>query len=158
EQTVLIAMPDEQKQLYTKVKQSLVHGLVQKVAADGTSKHRMEILEAILRLRQICCHPLLVLQLIEDTAPASGKFDLVVDDIATLLSEGKKILLFSQFSSMLHLFAKEAHARSWPFLLLDGQTKNRQELVDRFQNDPHEQLFLMSLKAGGVGLTLTRAD
>ncbi|MBS0655992.1 MAG: SWF/SNF helicase family protein, partial [Verrucomicrobia bacterium] len=70
----------------------------------------------------------------------------------------KKVILFSQFSSMLHLLEKEARERNLNPLLLDGETKNRQELVDRFQNDPDAPLFLMSLKAGGVGLNLTRAD
>lgn len=158
EQTIVVPMTESQKAIYTQFQQSLAQGLLKKVSLDGAKQHRMEILEAILRLRQICCHPALVPQITGEKEHSSGKYSLVCDDIETLITEGKKVLLFSQFSSMLHLLAKEAKDRKWNALLLDGQTKNRGELVDRFQNDPDVPLFLMSLKAGGVGLNLTRAD
>lgn len=162
EQTIIVPMSESQKSLYTKFQKTLSQGLLKKIATNGTQKLRMEILEAILRLRQICCHPALVPQIADELGEksplTSGKCDLLLEDIETLMSEGKKIVVFSQFSSMLTLLSKESRERGWQPLVLDGQTKNRMELVDRFQNDPSVSLFLMSLKAGGVGLNLTKAD
>ncbi len=153
DQPVFVDMTEEQSELYKRYLSSFKQNLLRKVQHDGIESHRIEVFEAILRLRQIACHPLLAPQ-IADGAATSGKFDQALADIQTLISEGKKILLFSQFTSMLHLFAQEVPNH----LLLEGQTKNRQELVDAFQNDPNRQLFLISLKAGGVGLNLTKAD
>ena len=161
DEVVYVTMADEQQLLYDRFVASLKAGLLKKVGVDGLKAHRMEVFEAILRLRQICCHPGLVPQLVEQLAPeatTSGKLDLVLQDIETLIAEGKKIVLFSQFTSMLHLLAKEAKNRGWPHLLLEGQTKDRQTLVDLFQKDSTYPLFLLSLKAGGTGLNLTAAD
>lgn len=161
EETVFVTMNDEQQKLYDRFLGSLKQGLLQKVHSDGVKKHRMQIFEAILRLRQICCHPMLVPQLVEELAPqatTSGKCELVLQDIETLLAEEKKVVLFSQFATQLELLAKEAKTRNWPYLLLDGKTKDRQTLVDTFQNDPQMPLFFISLKAGGVGLNLSKAD
>lgn len=161
DEVVYVTMADEQQLLYDRFVASLKAGLLKKVGVDGLQAHRMEVFEAILRLRQICCHPGLVPQLVDQLAPeatTSGKLDLVLQDIETLIAEGKKIVLFSQFTSMLHLLAKEAKNRGWPHLLLEGQTKDRQTLVDLFQKDSTYPLFLLSLKAGGTGLNLTAAD
>ncbi len=161
DESVFVTMQDEQKSLYDRFLLSLKAGLLKKVAADGIKAHRLEVFEAILRLRQIACHPLLVPQLVEALAPdalSSCKYDLVLEDIETLVAEGKKVLLFSQFTSMLQLIAKGVTERGIPHLMLDGTTKNRQGLVDTFQTDPNAPLFLVSLKAGGVGLNLTAAD
>ena len=161
EETVYVTMNEGQQLLYERFLEHLKGGLLKKVHLDGVKKHRMQIFEAILRLRQICCHPLLVPQLVEELAPeaiSSGKCDLVLEDIKTLLLEEKKVVLFSQFSSLLALLANEAKKQAWPYLLLDGTTQNRQSLVDTFQNDPQMPLFFISLKAGGVGLNLSKAD
>ncbi len=153
DEPVFVDMTEEQKALYSTYLTSFKNNLLKKIEVDGIEAHNVEVFEAILRLRQIACHPLLVPQ-IANEVKTSGKFDQALSDIQTLISEGKKILLFSQFTSILHLFAKNVPR----YLLLEGQTKNRQELVDTFQNDPSHQLFLISLKAGGVGLNLTKAD
>lgn len=161
EETVYVTMNEGQRLLYDRFLEHLKGGLLKKVQLDGAKKHRMQIFEAILRLRQICCHPLLVPQLVEELAPdalTSGKCDLVVEDIKTLLAEEKKVVLFSQFSSLLSLLSQTAKEQNWPHLLLDGKTQNRQEVVDTFQNDPNMPLFFISLKAGGVGLNLSKAD
>ncbi len=156
EESVFVTMSEEQKLVYDRFLGQLKAGLLQKVRLDGLKAHRMEIFEALLRLRQIACHPGLVPQ-IGEGAP-SCKCELVLEDIATLIAEGKKVILFSQFTSMLHILAKEAASRSWPYLLLEGKTQNRQELVDAFQTTNEYPLFFISLKAGGVGLNLTAAD
>ena len=150
DERVFVEMAEEQKRLYDNFLAHFKANLLQKVQLDGITSHRMEVFEAILRLRQIACHPLLM----QSEVTSSAKFDQAVDDIQTLVSEGKKVLVFSQFTSMLQLFAKELTG----YLLLEGQTKNRQSLVDTFQNDPNYPIFLISLKAGGVGLNLTKAD
>ncbi len=116
---------------------------------------RFKILEGLLRLRQVCIHPRLV-----DPAyrGESAKFEILLETLETLQSEGHKALVFSQFVQTLSLLRAEMDARGIPYAYLDGQTQNRQEHVDRFQNDPHLPFFLISLKAGGVGLNLTAAD
>lgn len=159
DQVVWIEMGDEQRRVYDQLLGGFKSGLLKKVETEGMGKHRMEVLEAILRLRQVCCHPLLVSSLLEDGSSAkSAKFDAVLQDVETIVQEGHKVLIFSQFTSMLALIKKEAAERSWAFGYLDGSTKNREEAVLRFQNDPSQLLFLISLKAGGVGLNLTAAD
>ncbi len=161
EEIVWVTQDAEQKLLYDRFMAHLKAGLLKKVSQDGIQAHRMQIFEALLRLRQICCHPALVPQLTQVFAPeatTSAKYNLVLEDLETLLAEGKKVVLFSQFTSMLHILAQEAKKRCWGHLLLEGQTKNRQELVDTFQNTNTHPLFLISLKAGGVGLNLTAAD
>ena len=161
DESVFVTMNEAQKSLYDRFLLSLKSGLLKKVAEGGIKAHRLEVFEAILRLRQIACHPLLVPQIVEGLAPeatSSSKFDLVLEDIATLVTTGKKVLLFSQFTSMLKLLAKGASEQNIPYLMLDGTTQNRQAVVDSFQTDPNYPLFLISLKAGGVGLNLTAAD
>ncbi len=109
----------------------------------------IHILELILRLRQTACHPLLAGLSIDE----SGKTDLILKDIETLISEGQNVLVFSQFTSYLKLIRK----RFPDALYFDGETRNREEIVDAFQKGENP-LLLMSLKAGGIGLNLTRAD
>lgn len=122
---------------------------------DGNSRASMTILEGLLRLRQICNHPRLVEA---DFRGESGKFTSLIETLETLRSEGHKALVFSQFVQMLTLVKDALDAREIPYVYLDGRTRNRQERVDRFQSDPNAPFFLISLKAGGVGLNLTAAD
>lgn len=154
-QQVWIDMPSEQKSLYDKwvAKQQL--GLLQKVMKDGAGAYRMEILEAILRLRQIACHPLLV---DSGYSGSSGKLDQLMQDLEEAVQEKRKVLIYSQFTEMLHLMEARVKERGWGFVHLDGATKDRERVVNRFQNEPDLLLFFVSLKAGGVGLNLTAAD
>lgn len=154
EQIVWVEMEPEQRQAYENYLSGIKGNLIKKVEVEGISKHRMEVFEAILRLRQICCHPLLV----SAETGQSGKLDSLLEDIETAISEGRKILVYSQFTSMLHLIAKSVKERGWNHVYLDGETKNREKVVSQFQDDPTLPLFLISLKAGGVGLNLTAAD
>jgi superfamily II DNA or RNA helicase len=138
EQIVWIDMPEEQAELYESYRK-------------GDISTRVQILEKILRLRQICADPRLVGSDIE-----SAKFKKVVFDIREALEEGRKVLVFSQFSSMLKLILQEFPTA----LYLDGgvEQEKRGELVRSFQDSQGPTLFLLSLKAGGVGLNLTEAD
>ena len=123
------------------------------VARGGSA----EIFALLLRLRQVCCHP----ALLPDGAGAgigSGKTELLFELLDETLDSGHKVLLFSQFTSMLRLFIPQLEARGIPFEYLDGATRERQARVDRFNGDPDVPLFLLSLKAGGTGLNLTAAD
>lgn len=115
----------------------------------------MKVLEGLLRLRQICNHPGLV---DEHFRGESGKFELILETLDTLKNEGHKALVFSQFVQMLTILRKELDARGIRYEYLDGQTQDRQDRVDTFQNNPQIPFFLISLKAGGLGLNLTAAD
>ncbi len=159
EQTVWIEMPDEQRMIYERLLRGFKTGLLKKVEIEGIGKHRIEVFEAILRLRQCCCHPLIISSLLEDSDSfISAKFDFLLQDLETLIEEEKKVLVYSQFTSILQLLAKAAKEREWSFAYLDGTTKDREKVVCEFQEDPKKNLFFISLKAGGVGLNLTAAD
>lgn len=153
EQIVWVEMSDQQRSIYEKFLQSTRSKLRSKEV-----NQRMQILEAILRLRQICAHPLLVDPNIQDLYQSSGKFSKVISDLEEVMQEKRKVLVYSQFTSMLHLIKKQAQIRNWKYVYLDGSTKNREQVVLQFQEDEETQLFLISLKAGGVGLNLTKAD
>lgn len=158
DQIVWIEMEEEQKRIYDQLLAGFKTGLLKKISLEGIKKHRLAIFEAILRLRQVCCHPYLVSSLTEMTSHKSGKFEAFLQDVETLIEEGQKILVYSQFTSMLQIMTKFAREKNWSFGYLDGATKNREEVVQKFQNDPEQSLFFVSLKAGGVGLNLTAAD
>jgi non-specific serine/threonine protein kinase len=144
-----------QRKLYTHTREHYRGILLGMIDKEGIDDVRMKILEGLLRLRQICIHPALV----EPTYRGdSAKFELLLETLETLHGEGHKALVFSQFVQSLHLLRKELDARHLHYAYLDGHTKERQAEVDRFQNDPAIPFFLISLKAGGVGLNLTAAD
>jgi len=125
------------------------------IEESGMNDARMKILEGLLRLRQICIHPALVEPTYNKVA---AKFEILMETLETLQSEGHKALVFSQFVQTLKLLEAEMKKAGLTYSYLDGKTKNRQDVVDAFQNDPSLSFFLISLKAGGVGLNLTAAD
>ncbi|MEM9556963.1 MAG: DEAD/DEAH box helicase [Acidobacteriota bacterium] len=114
------------------------------------------VLEALLRLRQAAIHPGLVLG--RTTRAQSAKIGLLFDQLEQVVAEGHKALVFSQFVRLLDILEHEIERRGWRHVRLDGRTRDRQRRVDRFQDDPEIPLFLISLKAGGVGLNLTAAS
>lgn len=116
----------------------------------------MKILAGLTRLRQLCCHPSLF---IEGYEGESGKLNQLLEMVETARQNGQRILIFSQFSSMLKIIREEMNAMGEDVFYLDGQTpsKHRVDMVDRF-NDGEKNIFLISLKAGGTGLNLTGAD
>ena len=155
EQVVWVSWDEDQRSFYDQYLQKKRSTLVQKVHAHGLSSQKMEILELILRLRQICCHPQLVSG---EYVGESAKFEKVCSDLEEAIIAGHKILLYSQFTSVLGLFRQWLEKKGYPFAYLDGQTKEREKAVDLFQSNSAVQVFLMSLKAGGVGLNLQAAD
>lgn len=148
-------MDPSQRKIYLRTRDSYRGMLLSMIEQQGLDNSRMHILEGLLRLRQICNHPALV---DEHYHGASGKFELLLETLETLRLEGHKALVFSQFVQMLTLVRKELEERRIPYAYLDGATQNRQEQVDEFQENSQIPFFLISLKAGGLGLNLTAAD
>jgi SNF2 family DNA or RNA helicase len=122
----------------------------------GLGRSKIQVLEALLRLRQAACHPGLIDK--KRKAEACAKLDVLMPQLRELLEEGHKALVFSQFTSFLDILRPRLKEEGIPFEYLDGRTRDRQERVERFQTDPECKLFLVSLKAGGVGLNLTAAE
>jgi SNF2 family DNA or RNA helicase len=159
DQTMWIEMGEKQRLIYDQFLSGFRGNLIKKIEQEGIGKHRLEILEAILRLRQICCHPLLVSSLLDEETPTtSAKFEALMQDLETIIEEKSKVLVYSQFTSMLKLMANFAKKQEWSYAYLDGSTENREKVVNQFQEDPSQSIFFISLKAGGVGLNLTAAD
>ncbi len=160
ENVYFCALADEQLELYAKLAKKLRDQVLQDVDEKGIAKSQMSILDALLKLRQICCHPrLLKLDMpgVSTNLP-SGKFDAFKDMITDIIEEGHKVLVFSQFVQMLHIIRSWLTISKIPFAYLDGASKDRFEQVDRFNDSPDIPIFLISLKAGGTGLNLTSAD
>ncbi len=155
EQTLLCNLHPEQRKLYNKVRASYQANLLEQVEAKGVAGSAIQVLAALLRLRQIACHPALVDPEWEDAG--SAKLDALFEQVSEVLDEGHKVLVFSQFTKLLGFVKKRLDEDSITYAYLDGQTRNRGEVVERFQTDPDCNLFLVSLKAGGTGLNLTAA-
>ncbi|MCB1089197.1 MAG: DEAD/DEAH box helicase, partial [Verrucomicrobiae bacterium] len=149
-----IEMSEAQKDLYETVRSTMDKQVRQALAIHG-NQSQIVFLDALLKLRQICGHPLLLDGRGRETE--SAKFDYLIDLLDTFRQEGNRVLLFSQFTSMLDLIEAHLIREEFTYLKLTGATKHRQELVERFQGGEGE-VFLISLKAGGTGLTLTGAD
>jgi superfamily II DNA or RNA helicase len=158
EQTLWCDLGPVQRRLYDQLRDHYRASLLAQISLEGLAKSKIHVLEALLRLRQAACHP----GLIDDARAGmeSAKLDLLLERLAELLDEGHKVLVFSQFTSLLALL-KPRLAALGPIGIayLDGATpaKARAAAVARFQDDESCRLFLISLKAGGVGLNLTAA-
>ncbi len=156
EQTIYCEMEPRQRTLYNDLRQHYRDSLLNKISSDGIAKSKIQVLEALLRLRQAACHPGLIdPKFIEDP---SAKLDVLLNQLREVLDEGHKALVFSQFTSLLTILRARLRSSGTEYEYLDGKTHDRQTRVDRFQNDPDCRLFLISLKAGGLGLNLTAAD
>ncbi len=150
-------MGEEQKSIYLNYLAQAKQELAQEIEINGYEKSQMQILAALTRLRQICCHPGLF---IEDYQEGSSKLDQCMEIIEEATNGGHKILLFSGYTSMFEIMEKELKQLNIPYFKLTGSTKveERIELVNEFNENPDIKVFLISLKAGGTGLNLTGAD
>ena len=155
EHTYFCEMSPEQRDLYEKVRLNGFNML--KNYRKGTSVNT-EIFTTLLRLRQICCHPNLLPDFDENAEFPSAKMELLHELLHEHIDSGHKVLLFSQFTSILAVIEKYLKEQNITYEYLDGTTRNRQQRVDRFNNDETVKVFLLSLKAGGTGLNLTSAD
>lgn len=146
----------KQKELYLAYLEKIQHETRDSLQTDGFEKSRMKILAGLTRLRQLCCHPALF---IENYQGQSGKLEQLMEMIENALENKRRLLVFSQFTSMLQMIREELERRKTRYFYLDGQTpsRDRVDMADRF-NQGEKDLFLVSLKAGGTGLNLTGAD
>ncbi|GHB78013.1 DEAD/DEAH box helicase [Persicitalea jodogahamensis] len=148
-------MSEDQEKKYEEAKSYYRNLILEQIDNEGFSRSQMAVLQGLSKLRQLANHPRLV---DEGYDSDSGKFDDVIHKLETAISENHKILVFSQFVKHLTLLRHHLDRKKIRYAYLDGSTKDRQREVETFQNDPTLKLFLISLKAGGVGLNLTAAD
>ena len=156
EQTLFCELSPKERKLYDELRAHYRAKLQGHIAEKGLAQSQIHVLEALLRLRQAACHPGLVNNQMR-TEP-STKLETLEEQLEELVAEGHKVLVFSQFTSLLSILRTCLDRRKFAYEYLDGKTSNRKACVDRFQTDPRCQLFLISLKAGGHGLNLTAAD
>jgi superfamily II DNA or RNA helicase len=146
-----------QRDLYETVRIAMDQRVREEIADKGFARSHIIILDALLKLRQVCCDPRLLKLTAARKVKERAKLDLLMEMLPELVSEGRRILVFSQFTSMLELIEPELKSEKLDYVKLTGDTQNREEVVRRFQ-DGEVPIFLISLKAGGVGLNLTAAD
>jgi superfamily II DNA or RNA helicase len=156
EETILCVLEPKQRKLYQELRDHYRASLLGRLEQQGMGKVKLQVLEALLRLRQAACHPGLIDR--KHAGEPCAKLDVLVPRLLELREEGHKALVFSQFTSFLALLRAQLDAAQVTYEYLDGKTQDRQARVARFQTDPECGLFLISLKAGGVGLNLTAAD
>jgi hypothetical protein len=153
-----IDLAPKQTDLYESVRAAMDARVRDAIADKGLAKSHIIVLDALLKLRQICCHPHLLKSEAAQRVTESAKLEFLTGELLPqLIEEGRRILLFSQFTSMLELIEEHLELQDVPFLKLTGQTKERALLVKKFQSG-EIPIFLISLKAGGTGLNLTAAD
>nr|WP_313047722.1 DEAD/DEAH box helicase [Pseudomonas soli] len=153
-----VELSDAQRDTYEALRVAMDKKVRDEIARNGAARSQIVILDALLKLRQVCCD----LRLVKGTEAKGsfadkGKLGSLLEMLEELLSEGRKVLLFSQFTSMLALIEFELEKRGIRYSLLTGDTRDRRAPVQQFQNGDSE-VFLISLKAGGTGLNLTAAD
>jgi superfamily II DNA or RNA helicase len=156
EQTLYCELEPDQRKQYEELRAHYRQALLARIERVGLNKAKIQVLEALLRLRQAACHPGL---LDKDKLPeSSAKLDMLLPQLEEVREEGHKALVFSQFTSLLAIVRDRLDQAGVTYEYLDGRTRDRQAKVERFQSDPACPLFLISLKAGGLGLNLTAAD
>ena len=154
----MLELSGAQRDLYEGIRMSMEKKVREAIANQGFGKSHIVLLDALLKLRQVCCDPrLLSLPEASMAYGSSIKLTSLMELLDNLIEEGRHVLVFSQFTSMLKLIEAELISRNYAYLQLTGQTKNRQAVVSDFQ-EGKAPIFLISLKAGGTGLNLTRAD
>jgi SNF2 family DNA or RNA helicase len=155
EQILFCSMSESQKAFYEEEKSKVRNEILQSIDLFGMEKSAMIVLNALTKLRQIANHPVMI-----DSSYAfdSGKFEEVTISLENMYLENHKVLIFSSFVKHLELFRKYFEEKNLTYSLLTGETRNREEVVRNFQENAETRFFLISLKAGGVGLNLTAAD
>ncbi len=155
EQLITCEMSEIQQSYYVKEKSRARNAILDNINKFGIEKSSILILQTLNRLRQIANHPVLV---DNDYMADSGKFREIIRNLDNLYAEGHKTLIFSSFVKHLNLFANYFNEKNIPYTMLTGETRKRQEVINKFQEDENIKFFLISLKAGGVGLNLTAAE
>ena len=155
EQTVFCDMTEEQFKVYDEEKSAVRNSILKSIASTGLEKSAIVVLQGLMKLRQLSNHPVMAN---DEYTAGSGKFETVLQDMESVIAEGHKILVFSSFVKHLNLYAIELRKKRIRFAMLTGASTKREKIVNSFQNDRENKIFLISLKAGGVGLNLTAAD
>ena len=156
EQTLFCQLESGDRRRYDELKRYYQSTLQQRIESDGLGKAKIQVLEALLRLRQAACHPGLLDK--RNSSRSSAKLDLLLQHLEDLVAEERKALVFSQFTSLLQILRSRLDQLGFVYEYLDGKTRDRARRVKRFQQDKECRLFLISLKAGGLGLNLTAAE
>jgi superfamily II DNA or RNA helicase len=152
-----VPLQGQQADLYETIRLGMEKTVREALHTQGLGRSQITILDALLKLRQVCCDPRLLKLSAASQVQQSAKLDQLLDMLPEMVAEGRKILLFSQFTEMLGLIEKALPALGIPWVKLTGQSKNRDAIIDKFTSG-QVPLFLISLKAGGVGLNLPQAD
>ena len=152
-----LVLDDRQRDFYDGIRLASHRRIQEVVRQQGLARSQITILDALLKLRQACCDPRLLAAGPGNTDIPSAKLEWLATVLPELIAEGRRVLVFSQFTSMLRLIEKAVTELGIPYCLLTGETQNRPEVIARFQSG-EVPLFLISLKAGGTGLNLTAAD
>ncbi|MBQ4068376.1 MAG: DEAD/DEAH box helicase [Lachnospiraceae bacterium] len=156
EQTLLVKLDEQQQKLYDKMLESIRHEILRK-NDQFEIKSNSIMLNGLLYLQEICCHPQLLSNQYNGGCYESAKMDLLMELLASLYSNGHKVVVFSRFTKMLSIIEKKINISHMNYFYLDGTTKDRMLVVDEFENS-EKGIFLVSLKAGGTGLNLISAD
>lgn len=155
EQVIYCEMSEQQRKCYEVEKSSVRNSIMENIASIGYDRSAIAIFRGLTRLRQLANHPIMV----EEYAGSdSGKFEEIIRSIDSIVAEGHKILIFSSFVKHLKIVANYLEGNDISYEMLTGSTTNRKEVVNHFQTDTTVKVFLISIKAGGVGLNLTAAD
>jgi SNF2 family DNA or RNA helicase len=155
EQIRYCEMTEDQKEIYDTEKSAIRNAILKNIESNGIKKSALVVLQGLTKLRQLANHPSLVSK---ENEMESGKFDEIYRCLKNLLAENHKVLIFSSFVKHLELLQAKIESKNWKYSMLTGKTTDRQEVIRQFQEDPNNHIFLISLKAGGVGLNLTSAD
>jgi SNF2 family DNA or RNA helicase len=155
EEVMICSMAEEQHKMYEQEKSVIRNTILSAIEQEGVKKSSFVVLQGLTKLRQLANHPSLAEK---DADESSGKFDEILRMLENLVAEKHKVLIFSSFVSHLELIQKRIEKEKWKYSKLTGQTTKRESVIKQFQEDPENRIFLISLKAGGVGLNLTEAD
>jgi len=155
EHVVFCRMAEEQEKLYEEAKSAIRNAILENIEKEGIKKSSFVVLQGLTKLRQLANHPSL---LDKESEEVSGKFEQMLSMLENLVAENHKVLIFSSFVTHLQLIEERIKQQSWRYSLLTGKTTDREKVIGQFQNDPENFIFLISLKAGGVGLNLTAAE
>ncbi len=155
EQVQFCEMTKEQHKKYEHEKSLIRNAILESIENEGMEKSSFVILQGLTKLRQLANHPLLV---DEETTIESGKFQEIFRALESLMAENHKVLIFSSFVKHLELLQKRIEQENWKYSKLTGQSVKREKIIKEFQEEKENRIFLISLKAGGVGLNLTKAD
>ncbi len=152
-----VELNDQQIEIYEAVRASLQKEVREEIARHGVEASQLLVLEALMKLRQVCCHPRLVMLPTAQKAETCAKFEMMMEWLPDMVKEGRRILIFSQFTRMLDIMEERLDKLGLKYQTLTGQSKDRGDMVDTFQAGK-VPIFLISLRAGGTGITLTKAD